>query len=369
MITVIGSGFAGSVVARVLAERGYAVHVVEARDHIGGNAADEHTVYGLVHRYGPHLFHANADRIVDILSRFTAWRPYEHYVGSRIGSQVVPFPITLPTLRALYDQPFTEATAAAWLRDQAEPRDRIDTAEDAVVSKVGRDLFERFFAGYTEKMWGMPASQLSAQVTARVPARLSDDTRYFTDRFQAVPRDGYTALFTRMLDHARITVSISTNGLAYRDARPLVWTGPLDALFDYSLGSLPYRSLRFEQIPYIDDESWPYATINEPSRDIPYTRTTIMRRITGDPDLDTVLVREYPQADGDPYYPIPNSANEARAAAYRARAESLPDIWLLGRLGTYRYYNMDQVIAQALTGAATIHETLGARTRFAGVAI
>jgi UDP-galactopyranose mutase len=352
---VVGAGFAGSVIAeRLAAGLGERVLVVDRRSHIGGNAYDEHDEAGiLVHRYGPHIFHTNADRVVEYLSRFTEWRPYEHRVLARVRGRLVPIPINLDTVNRLFDLRLREDELEGWFAERAERLPRIRTSEDAVVAKVGRELYELFFRGYTRKQWGLDPSQLDASVTSRIPVRTNRDDRYFTDSFQAMPRDGYTAMFARMLDHPNIQVALDTDFAelpAPMRSLPVVFTGPVDEFFGRRFGPLPYRSLEFRFETH--DVAWllPVGTVNEPDEHaVPYTRTTEFKHLTGQSHPRTTIVREFPRAEGDPYYPIPRPENEALYERYRALAERTPEVTFVGRLATYRYYNMDQVVAQALT--------------------
>ena len=361
-VLVVGAGFAGSVVAERLASEGRSVLVIDRRPHIGGNAYDELDDAGiLVHRYGPHIFHTNSEDVFSYLSRFTAWRPYEHRVLARVRERLVPIPINRTTIRLLYGLDLGDDDLAAFYAARAEPVDHASNSEQVVVGAVGRELYELFFRGYTRKQWGLDPSELDASVTARVPTRTNDDDRYFTDRFQAMPLDGYTRLFERMLDHPRIEVRTSTD---FEDIRHqvgyqhLVYTGPIDEYFGHRFGRLPYRSLRFEFETLHRPLFQQVGTVNEPDEAVPYTRTTEFRHLTGQVTERTTIVREYPTADGDPYYPIPRPANAALYGRYEALARALPDVRFVGRLATYRYYNMDQVVAQALmtarrmTGAA-----------------
>ncbi len=356
---IVGAGFAGSVLAERLASQAdKRVLLVDKRPHIAGNAYDHYDDAGvLVHRYGPHIFHTNAASVFDYLSRFTAWRPYQHRVRACVDGQLVPMPINLDTLNQLYGLSLTSFEAEAFLAAAAEHRDPIKTAEDMVVSQVGRDLYEKFFRGYTRKQWGLDPSELDAAVTARVPARTNRDDRYFTDRYQSMPLHGYTRLFEKMLAHPNIKVLLNTafreiDGLVpYRD---LIYTGPIDEYFEYSLGRLPYRSLefRFETLPVAAAQ--PYPVVNYPN-DHAYTRTTEFKYLTGQlvGNVSTV-VYEYPRDDGDPYYPVPRPENAALYGRYRELAENTPGVHFVGRLGTYRYYNMDQVVAQALATFARL---------------
>lgn len=361
-IVVVGAGFAGSVIAERAASAGQRVLVLDRRPHIGGNAFDEPDAAGiLVHRYGPHIFHTNSAEVFQYLSRFTEWRPYEHRVLARVRGLLVPMPINRTTINTLFGLDLrTEEDAEAFYASRAESILGRTTSEDVVVGTVGRELYELFFQGYTRKQWGLDPSQLDASVTARVPTRTNDDDRYFTDRYQAMPRDGYTAMFGRMLGHPNIEVRTSTDYHAVRedlDHRTLVFTGPIDAYFDHRFGRLPYRSLRFEFETLDMPQAQAVATINEPDEHaVRYTRTTEFKHLTGQEHPRTTLVREYPTADGDPYYPIPRPENTALYQRYLQLAEATPGVVFVGRLGTYKYYNMDQVTAQALATFRRLQE-------------
>ncbi|HET7473917.1 MAG TPA: UDP-galactopyranose mutase [Candidatus Limnocylindrales bacterium] len=353
-VAVVGAGFAGSIVAeRFASQLGKRVLVIDRRDHIGGNAYDELDAAGiLVHRYGPHIFHTNSDEVVEYLSGFTGWRPYEHRVLAAVRRLQVPIPINRTTLNRLFDLDLADDdAAAAFLAARAEPGPPPRTSEDVVVRAVGRELYELFFRGYTRKQWGLDPSELDASVTARIPTRTNVDDRYFTDTFQSMPADGYTAMFERILDHPLIEVRTGTDWADVRDeidSDLLVYTGPIDDYFDRRFGPLPYRSLRFEFQTLPIERFQATGTVNEPDETVPYTRTTEFKHVTGQAHPETTIVREFPGATGDPYYPIPRPENRARYEQYAALAASTPGVAFLGRLGTYKYYNMDQVVAQAL---------------------
>lgn len=349
---VVGAGFAGAVMAeRIASERGESVLVVDKRDHIGGNAHDRMNADGIMfHQYGPHIFHTNSSAISDYLSRFTEWRPYEHRVLAHVDGQLVPVPINRTTINALYGLDLDEAGVAAFLADRAEHVADIRTSEDVVVSKIGRELYEKFFRGYTQKQWGLDPSELDRSVTARVPTRTNDDDRYFTDSFQQMPKHGYTAMFERMLAHPLITVRLGIDGLAIpagERPRRMIYTGPIDAYFHHGFGALPYRSLQFCHVT--QDEQWTQTvgTVNYPQNQA-YTRVTEVKHLTGQDHPRTTLTYEYPCATGDPYYPIPRPENEALFKRYEALAREEENTWFVGRLATYRYYNMDQVVGQAM---------------------
>jgi len=359
---IVGAGFAGSVLAeRLAAGLGKRVLVVDRRPHIGGNAYDYHDEAGvLIHRYGPHIFHTNSQRIVDYLSRFTQWRPYEHRVLAVVDGQQVPIPINRDTLNALYGlQLESDEEAAAYLASRAEPVEQIRTSEDVVVNQIGRELYEKFFRGYTRKQWGLDPSQLDRSVTARVPTRTNTDDRYFTDEFQQMPLHGYTRMFEKMLDHPNIKVMLNTD---YREIRDevqhdhLIYCGPIDEYFDYRFGKLPYRSLRFEHKSLAQERFQAVGTVNYPAEEVPYTRISEYKHLTGQQHPHTSITYEYPSAEGDPYYPIPRPENAELYKRYQQLAEQTPGVTFLGRLGTYKYYNMDQVVGQALALYKRIEE-------------
>ncbi|MGI8476409.1 MAG: UDP-galactopyranose/dTDP-fucopyranose mutase family protein, partial [Thermomicrobiales bacterium] len=278
---------------------------------------------------------------------------YEHRVLASVDGQLVPIPINLDTINRLYGLDLTSEQMGDYLASVAESRERILTSEDAVVSKVGRDLYEKFFLGYTRKQWGLDPSELDAQVAARIPTRTNRDDRYFTDAFQFMPRDGYTRMFERMLDHPNITVRLETDYQEIKDEvafRELIYTGPIDAFFDFRFGNLPYRSLEFQFETFDVEQMQPTGTVNYPSEhDYPYTRITEFKHLTGQKHPKTSTVKEFPRAEGDPYYPVPRPENAAIYKQYDALADAATGVHFVGRLATYRYYNMDQVVAQALT--------------------
>lgn len=351
---IVGAGFAGSVLAERLASGSdKRVLVVDRRAHVGGNASDAYDDAGiLVHRYGPHIFHTNSDAVWNYLSAFTAWRPYEHRVLAHVAGKMVPIPINLNTINQLYELQLTSAEMETFLADRAEIPEVIRTSRDVVMATVGKDLYEKFFEGYTRKQWGVDSSRLDKSVTSRIPTRTNTDDRYFTDKHQAMPQFGYTRLFENMLEHPNIKVMLNTD---YREIvrriphAAMIYTGPIDEYFDHRFGPLPYRSLRFRHITLDRPHFQPCAVVNYPAPEVPYTRITEYKQLTGQAHEKTSISVEYPCSDGDPYYPIPNAENAALFRKYQALADNTPDVWFVGRLATYRYYNMDQVVAQALT--------------------
>jgi UDP-galactopyranose mutase len=378
---IVGAGFAGSTLAeRIATQLGKKVLLVDKRMHIGGNAYDCYDDSGiLIHKYGPHIFHTNSRQVFDYLGQFTKWRQYQHRVLACVDGQLVPIPINLDTINKLYGMNLSSLDVDKFFESMAEKREQIRTSEDVVVSKVGRELYEKFFRGYTRKQWGLDPSELDASVTARVPTRNNRDARYFTDSYQAMPLHGFTRMFENMLAHENITIMLNTD---YRDIiehipyRCMTYTGPVDEYFDFRYGKLPYRSLKF-QFETHDTETYQQAPVINYPNDFAYTRVTEFKYLTGQKHQKTSIVYEFSQAEGDPYYPIPRPENAELYKQYHELAAAERNVYFCGRLATYRYYNMDQVVAQALTlfnkvaeaekeGETLIYTRNGGRKLFAG---
>jgi UDP-galactopyranose mutase len=350
---IVGAGFAGSVLAERLASiADQKVLIIDQRDHIGGNAYDYYNKDGiLIHKYGPHIFHTNSKKVFDYLGHFTSWRPYEHRVLASVDGQLVPIPINLNTINKLYGLQLSCNQLNDFFESKAEKIDRIITSEDVVVSKVGRELYEKFFKGYTRKQWDLDPSELDASVTARVPTRVNRDDRYFTDVYQAMPLYGYTRMFQKMLSHPNIKIMLNTDYKEIIDVIPyknMIYTGPIDSFFNYCYGRLPYRSIEFKFETIESEVFQSTGTINFPNEHA-YTRITEFKYLTGQKHPKTSVVYEYPQADGDPYYPIPRPENAEIYKKYQQLANAMTNTYFTGRLATYRYYNMDQVVAQSLS--------------------
>jgi UDP-galactopyranose mutase len=351
---IVGAGFAGSVLAeRLASQHGARILLIDRRPHVGGNAYDEPNEAGILyHKYGPHIFHTNSDQVVEYLSQFTEWRPYEHRVRAVVRDKLVPIPINRTTLNELFGLDLkTDDEAAEYLASRAEPVDEIKTSEDVVINAVGRELYELFFRGYTRKQWGLDPSELDKQVTSRIPTRTNTDDRYFSDKFQAMPLHGYTAMFEKMLDHPLIEKRLGTDFRDLKDeeiADHIIYTGPIDEYFDFRFGKLPYRSLKFDHRTLQEEWHQPVAVVNYPSPDVPYTRISEYKHLTGQDAPVTTITYEYPSAEGDPYYPIPREENQALYKRYEALADATDGVTFVGRLATYRYYNMDQIVGQAL---------------------
>jgi UDP-galactopyranose mutase len=350
---IVGAGFAGSVLAERLANgSGKQVLICDKRPHIGGNAYDFYNDDGiLIHKYGPHIFHTNSADVFQYLSRFTEWREYEHRVLASVDGMLVPIPINLDTINKLYGLSLSAHEVQDFFDKVRERREPVKTSEDVVINAVGKELYEKFFRNYTKKQWDLDPSELDASVTARVPTRTNRDDRYFTDTYQAMPKHGYTRLFEKMLNSPNIKIMLNCD---YREIvkefpfKEMIYTGPVDAFFDYCYGKLPYRSLEFKHETHDTEVFQPAPVVNYPNEQA-YTRVTEFKYLTGQTHKKTGIVYEYPQAEGDPYYPIPRPENADLYAKYKALANLETEVHFVGRLATYKYYNMDQIVAQALT--------------------
>ena len=349
---IVGAGFSGSVIAERLATQlGKKVLVVDKRTHIGGNAYDHYDEHGvLVHKYGPHIFHTNSREVFEYLSLFTPWRTYEHHVLASVDGQLVPMPINLDTINKLYGMNLNSFQVEEFFASVAEKREQIRTSEDVVISKVGKELYEKFFRNYTRKQWGLDPSELDKSVTARVPTRTNRDRRYFTDSYQAMPMHGFTKMFEKMLNHPNIKVMLNTD---YREiekaipCREMVYTGPVDEYFDYRFGKLPYRSLDFKHETHSTPVFQSAPVINYPNEHL-FTRITEFKYLTGQEHSKTSIVYEFPKAEGDPYYPVPRPENQEIYKQYKDLADATSGVYFAGRLATYKYLNMDHCVAQAL---------------------
>ncbi|MEO0018129.1 MAG: hypothetical protein RLZZ522_1412 [Verrucomicrobiota bacterium] len=369
---IVGAGFAGLVVAEQLAAAGWRCVVVDRRAHFGGNAYDEIDAAGvLVHRYGPHYFRTNAPRIVAYLSRFTAWHDVAYTIKSFARGRYWSFPVNLNTFEEYLGRPATSAEFADWLARVRVPLENPANSEEVILSQVGREFYELFFEGYTLKQWQRHPRELDAAVCGRIPLRTNRDDRYLREEFQALPAEGYTAMFQRLLA-ASPGVKVRL-GVDFQEARRrwsckhVVFTGAVDEYFDYRLGPLPYRSLRFEAESFNGEELaaraeisgkpgfWqPAMQVNYPEPDLPFTRIVEIKHATGQPVAASTIVREFPkewQRGDEPFYPVPAPAAQAAYQRYAALAQAEPNVSFIGRLATYRYYNMDQVVGMALAEA------------------
>lgn len=356
---VVGAGFSGSTFARIRAEKfGESVLIIEQRDHVGGNAFDPETKTGLrYHAYGPHIFHTNSSKVFEFLSRFTDWIPYEHRVLGALPSELLPIPFNFSTLKGLDEALFRSALPQ--LLNEYGPGAEVPVVklmanENILISAVGKLAYEAVFVGYTKKQWGVGLDELSPSVGARVPVRLDYDDRYFKDSFQLMPKDGYLGLFNELLNHPLIEVRLECafNASAHKGITGVVYTGALDALNDYSLGALPYRSLRFEFEELNVERFQNAGQINYPLTE-EYTRISEFKYLTGQVSKSTIIAREYPEPHlpgvNIPYYPVPKDVNQEVHLRYlELTKQRYPKLIPLGRLADYKYYNMDQAVARAI---------------------
>lgn len=351
-IAIVGSGFAGSVLAERFANLGRHVLVVEKRPHFGGNAYDHYDENGiLIHNYGAHIFHTNDKQVFSYLSKFTEWRLYQHKSMAMVDGQLVPFPINRKTLEMLYGTECLKDGVENFLSKVKKNISNPTNAEENVISRIGTELYEKFFKGYTEKQWGRPAKELKPSVTARIPIRNNYDERYFTDKYQVMPLNGYHYLFRNLLKNSNINIMLNTDWKEVKDIIPfkkLIFTGPVDEYFDYVFGKLKYRSLQFKYKLYHKEYVQPVAGVKF-SNDYDFTRTIEFKHLTGQKHEFTVVSEEYPTSEGEPYYPIPAEDTEELYLKYKKEADKLKDVKFVGRLATYKYYNMDQVVASALS--------------------
>lgn len=367
---IIGAGVAGCVAARDLAESGRKVLVLEQRDHIGGNCYDEKDEHGiLIHKYGPHIFHTKEQKAYDYLSRFTDWYAFGHEVVANVHGKLIPVPFNLNTLHMVYEQEKADALEKklidAFGLESRVPILKLREHEDPEIREIADYVYENIFLHYTMKQWGQTPEQIDPAVTGRVPVLISHDNRYFQESWQGMPLHGYTLMFEKMLDHENITVeigvdarsrvtfsegSVSLDGQAFTG--DVIYTGPLDELFDCRFGRLPYRSLRFD-FEYYDKPDYQGHSVVNYTVSEDFTRITEFKYLTGQQAEGTTIVKEYPfaytGAAGEiPYYSIANEANQKLYEQYRGLVEHIPNVWLLGRLAEYKYYNIDAMVLKAL---------------------
>jgi UDP-galactopyranose mutase len=351
---IVGAGLAGAVMAeRLAAQLNKKVLVVEKRNHIAGNTYDELDEFGiLVHRYGPHIFHTNSKDVFEYLSQFTEWIPYEHKVLAKIGDELYPIPINRLTINKLYNLNLkTEDEVKDYFESVKEKRYPIHNSEDIIVNQVGIDLFGKLFKHYTKKQWNLEAKELSPSVCGRIPVRTNDDCKYFTDKYQYMPKDGYTKMFKKILDHKNIEVMLTTDYKSILDSvkfDKLIYTGPIDYFFDFKFGKLPYRSIRFEFKNYPVEFMQQSAVYNYVEESVPFTRVSEYKHLTTQKHKSTTLSYEYTTLDGEPFYPIPTEENRRKYVLYKSESAKLSNVIFCGRLAEYQYYNMDQVVANTL---------------------
>lgn len=352
---VVGAGLAGATVAeRIASQLDEKVLVIEKKKHVAGLCYDFWDDAGiLVHRYGPHIFHTRLKEVWDYLSNFTEWHLYQHRVLSYVDGRLVPIPINLDTVNEVFGTSLSVEELPVFFDRIREPRAEIRSSADVVLSQVGRYLYEKMFEKYTAKQWGVTPDKLDPEVTARVPVRFNRDPRYFDDPHQGLPKHGYTRMVERMLAHPNITLML---GVDYKQViadikfDKLVYTGPIDYYFDYKFGRLPYRSVEMRFETHDLEYYQPVAVVNYPN-DYDFTRVTEFKHMTGQRAPKTTILKEYPReatAEDEPYYPVFEPRTNNVAERYREEAASQTNVFFVGRLAEYRYYNMDVAVKRAL---------------------
>ena len=356
-IVIIGAGISGSVLAERYAQTGKKVLIIEKRNHIGGNCydfIDENNI--LVSKYGAHLFHTNDEDVWQYVNRFAQWYPWEHKVIADVDGKLVPIPVNITTVNKLFDRDIqTEEEMQQWLENNRPDIKNPANGKDAALSKVGPVLYEKMFRHYTKKQWDKFPEELDASVLNRIPVRTNKDDRYFTDKYQALPIGGYTKLFEKMLNHPNIHVMLNTDYFEIKETikgyEKLFYTGPIDAFFQFKHGlkeKLEYRSINFV-VETVDMEYFQSnSVVNYPGTEVDYTRIIEYKHFGNQKSDKTTIVKEYTVADGDPYYPVPNEKNQRIYEKYKKEADKLTDIFFVGRLANYKYFNMDQAFKNTL---------------------
>ena len=349
---IVGAGLAGLTIAERIANKlNKEVLIIEKRNHIGGNVYDSYENGILIQNYGPHIFHTKDKEVYEYLSKFTQWSDYEHRVLSYVDGKLVPMPICIDTLNALYDLDLDEQSMKEYIDKVKEDIDEIKSSEDVVLKNAGKDIYEKLFKNYTEKQWGTSAANLDPSVISRIPFRFNHDTRYFEDPYQGMPKEGYTKMCGAMVDNPKIHILLNTD---YKDILDdleydkLIYTGPIDYFYDYKFGKLLYRSLKFVTETHDKDSFQEVAVVNYPN-DHDFTRITEFKKLTDQiyPDKTTIMM-EYPGFDDEPCYPYPTEEYADKFAQYKELMDKEEDVIFIGRLAEYKYYNMDAVVKSAL---------------------
>lgn len=354
-IVVIGAGISGAVLAERYAAHGYKVLVIEKRDHIGGNCYDYIDGNGiLVSKYGAHLFHTSDEGVWDYVKRFAEWYPWEHRVVARVDGKLVPLPVNIDTINALFGTSISNRQEMeSWIEENKEHIPMPCNGEEMVLSKIGPAVYEKIFKHYTWKQWNKYPTELDASVLERIPVRLNRDDRYFSDEYQALPKGGYTRMFERILSHPNIEVRLHTDYMDIRDTvsyRKLFYTGPIDHFFGLANNNprLEYRSINFVFETHDKEFYQENSVVNYPGQEVDYTRIIEYKHFGNQKSSKTTIVKEYTTSEGDPYYPVPNERNRRLYERYRKMAEALPDVYFVGRLANYKYFNMDQAFRNAM---------------------
>lgn len=366
-ILIVGAGISGAVLAERYANIGKKVLIIEKRDHVAGNCYDYYDENGiLVSKYGAHLFHTNEEAVWEYVNRFNAWYPWEHKVIARIDDKTVPIPVNITTVNTLFNEQIaTEEQMKEWLHNNRVPIDEPANGEEAVLSRMGPVLYEKMFKHYTKKQWDKYPDELDASVLNRIPVRYNYDDRYFSDKYQALPVGGYTKIFENMLAHPNIEVLLNTDYFdvqdRYVDYEKVFYTGPIDRFFDFkhSLSEkLEYRSINFVSETVEQEFYQENSVVNYPGVEVPYTRIVEYKHFGNQQSKHTTIVKEYTVDEGEPYYPVPNPRNQEIYNRYKEEAEKLTDVYFVGRLANYKYFNMDQAFKNALDLFAELEEVV-----------
>ncbi|MFN8297684.1 MAG: UDP-galactopyranose mutase [Chitinophagales bacterium] len=366
-IVIIGAGISGAVLAQQAAAAGKKVLVLEKRNHIAGNCydyIDENDV--LVSKYGAHLFHTNDEGVWEYVNRYASWYPWEHRVLAMVDGELVPVPVNITTVNKLLGTNINnEEEMKKWLAENTVSYSNPTNGKEAALSRVGEYLYEKMFRHYTKKQWDKYPEELDASVLNRIPVRTNHDDRYFSDKYQALPQGGYTQLFERLLDHPNIEVKLNTDYFDVKDKisgyEKLIYTGPIDRFFNFAyseLHPLEYRSINFVSETVEAEYFQPNSVVNYPGKEVGFTRIIEYKHFGNQQSKRTTIVREYTTDEGEPYYPVPTEKNRQTYELYRKAAETLPDVYFVGRLANYKYFNMDQAFRNALDVAADLFGTV-----------
>ena len=365
---IVGAGFSGAVVARELAEAGHSIEVFDARDHVAGNChTARHETGVMVHTYGPHIFHTQHEHVWQYINRFGEMMPYRHKVKAISQGTMYSLPVNLRTINQFFGRNFDAKQAEEFIQSKADVTITNPVSfEDQGLRFVGRELYEAFFAGYTAKQWGVEPKELPASILARLPVRFNEDDSYFNHPYQAIPKDGYTPIVEAILNHASIKVRLGTrfdpgSHAAFGEFDHVVWTGPIDAYFNFEFGRLGYRTLDF--VPEVDEGDYQgHPVVNYCDVDVPYTRITEHKHFAPwESHERTVVYREFSRLCGEtdtPYYPIRLVKEKQQLLNYVQKARGAKGVTFIGRLGTYRYLDMDVTIHEALLASKSMLECI-----------
>ena len=364
-ILIIGAGISGAVLAERYASIGKKVAVIEKRDHIGGNCYDYIDENGiLVSKYGAHLFHTNEEEVWNYVQKFAEWYPWEHKVIARVDEKTVPIPVNIDTVNTLFGETInSESEMQDWLQQNRIPFDKPANGEEAVLNRVGEELYEKMFKHYTKKQWDKFPSELDASVLERIPVRNNRDDRYFSDIYQALPKGGYTKMFEKILDHPNIEILLNTDYFDVMDEfsgyEKIFYTGPIDRFFDFKHSldeKLEYRSINFVSETLEKEYFQENSVVNYPGTEVAYTRIIEYKHFGNQKSGKTTIVKEFTVDEGEPYYPVPNPRNQKIYDKYQEEAAKLQDVYFVGRLANYKYFNMDQAFKNALDLFASLEE-------------